>query len=89
MNGFAVIEDFFTEQEADELRAAGLELCENAPEKDRKIFGKHLDEHTNYFLESSNKIHFFYEKGALDDSGNLLVSKDVSLNKVLCSQIHK
>lgn len=87
MNGFAVIEDFFTEEEANELRKAGLELCENAPEKDRKIFGKHMNE--RYFLESSNKIHFFYEKGALDDNGNLLVSKDVSLNKVLCIQNHK
>lgn len=82
VNGFAVIEDFLTEEEANELREAGLELCKNAPENDRKIFqmGKHTKE--TYFLESASKIGYFYEKDALDDNGNLLVDKCVSLNKV-------
>lgn len=80
VNGFAVIENFFSEEEADELRTAGMQLCENAPENDRAYFGKKMNEH--YFLESANKIHYFYEKGALDDNGNLLVNKSVSLNKV-------
>lgn len=82
VNGFAVIENFLTVEEANELKTAGLELCKNAPEKDRKVFhgSKHMKE--NYFLESANKIHYFYENGALDDNGNLLVDKSVSLNKV-------
>lgn len=80
MNGVAVIEDFFTEHEADELRKAGLELCENAPEEARTTFGNHMDD--RYFFESSNKIHYFYEKSALDDSGKLLVNKQSSFNKV-------
>lgn len=88
VNGFAVIEDFFTEEEANELREAGLELCKNAPENDRKIFqmGKHTKE--NYFLESASKIGYFYEKDALDDNGNLLVDKSVSLNKVCAAHTH-
>lgn len=85
VNGFAVIENFLTEDEANELREAGLELCKNAPENDRKVFNtenksSHLKE--KYFLDSSNKIHYFYENGALDQNGNLLVDKSVSLNKV-------
>lgn len=85
VNGFAVIDDFLSEEEANELRAAGLELCKNAPETDRKTFNtdsnaKHLKD--NYFLESSNKIHYFYENGALDNEGNLLTDKIVALNKV-------
>lgn len=85
VNGFAVIEDFLTEEEANELREAGLELCKNAPENDRKVFNtenksSHLKD--KYFLDSSNKIHYFYENGALDADGNLLVDKSISLNKV-------
>lgn len=85
VNGFAVIENFFTEDEANELREAGLELCKNAPENDRKVFNSenkssHLKD--KYFLDSSNKIHYFYESGALDQHGNLLVDKSVALNKV-------
>lgn len=85
-NGFAVIEDFFTEKEANELREAGLDLCKNAPENDRITFAnaKSKSSHLNntYFLNSSNKIHYFYESNALDANGNLLVDKSVSLNKV-------
>ncbi|XP_055324894.1 phytanoyl-CoA dioxygenase domain-containing protein 1 homolog [Sitodiplosis mosellana] len=85
VNGFAVIEDFLTEEEANELHEAGLELCKNAPENDRAVFNtenksSHLKD--KYFLNSANKIHYFYENGALDDQGNLLVNKSVSLNKV-------
>lgn len=85
VNGFAVIEDFLTEEEANELREAGLELCKNAPENDRVVFNSenkssHLKD--TYFLDSSNKIHYFYETGALDAHGNLLVDKTVALNKV-------
>lgn len=85
VNGFAVIENFLTEDEANELSEAGLELCKNAPENDRKVFNtenksSHLKD--KYFLDSSNKIHYFYENGALDQHGNLLVDKSVSLNKV-------
>lgn len=35
-----------------------------------------------YFLESGNKIYFFYEADALDESGNLRVEKTKALNKV-------
>lgn len=36
----------------------------------------------NYFLDSANKIHYFYENDALDANGNLLVEKIHALNKV-------
>lgn len=38
MNGFAVIENFLSDNESNELKAAGLELCQSAPETDRKVF---------------------------------------------------
>ncbi|KHN88726.1 Phytanoyl-CoA dioxygenase domain-containing protein 1 -like protein [Toxocara canis] len=35
-----------------------------------------------YFLESSDKIRFFYEEGAFDAEGHLVVPKELALNKV-------
>lgn len=81
-NGFAVIENVFTDDETIEMRKAGLELCMNAPESDRKVFSEDAHLKENYFIESANKIHYFYENGALDANGNLIVDKMQSLNKV-------
>lgn len=66
------------------MREAGKEICTNAPENDRKIFFNQEKQHhlDKYFLDSANKIHYFYENGALDDKGNLLVDKSCALNKV-------
>ncbi|XP_031618315.1 phytanoyl-CoA dioxygenase domain-containing protein 1 homolog [Contarinia nasturtii] len=85
VNGFAIIEDFFMENETNEMRECGIELCQNAPENDRRTFNTgqnsaHLKD--EYFLNSANKIHYFYENRALDEEGNLLVDKSISLNKI-------
>lgn len=80
MNGFAVIENFLSEIESNELRETGLQVCKDAPEKDRKVFGKHPKE--RYFLDSATKLHYFYEADAFDNDGNLAVDKMVSINKV-------
>lgn len=116
MNGFAVIENFFEDLEANELRDAGLKLVDAAPETDRKKFNtkdrnqckdvigyclqflillpllpvvfyinRFCPSFQNYFLDSANKIHYFYESDALDDNGNLLVEKINALNKVRLS----
>lgn len=80
VNGFAVIENFLTEKEADELREAGLKVCKDAPEEDRKVFGKHPKE--QYFLDSATRLHYFYESDAFDNDGKLIVDKMRSINKV-------
>lgn len=65
-----------------------MNLCTDAPEKERKIFyasvleSKSVQHKENYFVESSNKIHYFYEAGALNASGDLLVDPSIALNKV-------
>lgn len=85
-----------------ELRNAGLDLCTAAPESERKVFcGNRTDSSRahlkdTYFLDSSNKISFFYEQDALDTNGDLLVDRYAALNKVstymrkatTCSTIH-
>ena len=35
-----------------------------------------------YFLDSGDKIHFFFEEGAFDASGNLQVDKQFCINKI-------
>lgn len=87
-NGFAVIDNFLNDEEVLELSNAGLGLCADAPESERKIFRADQTEASklhlkdNYFLDSSNKISFFYEDEALDANGNLLVDRYAALNKV-------
>ena len=35
-----------------------------------------------YFIESGDKIRYFFEASAVDNKGNLCVSKDKALNKI-------
>lgn len=87
-NGIAVIENFLDENEVAELNEAAVDLCKNAPEEDRRVFhasavdSKATQLADNYFLQSSNKVHYFYETDALDEHGNLQVEPTKALNKV-------
>lgn len=82
-----VLEDFLTAQEVQELSQAGQDLINSMPEqKDRVVFSTTDSEgaqnKNKYFLESGDKIRYFYESGAVGPDGSLLVDKDVSVNKV-------
>lgn len=71
----------------DELYAAGQALITEAPEEGRKVFSaaNTTESHQNkeeYFLESGDKVRFFFETGALDSNGKLLVDQKFALNKV-------
>lgn len=35
-----------------------------------------------YFIESGDKVRYFFEKGVFDEQGNLKQPKDTCLNKV-------
>ncbi|KAI8850638.1 hypothetical protein BC829DRAFT_427363 [Chytridium lagenaria] len=47
-------------------------------------FSTSRDDHVgdDYFLNSGDKIRYFFEEGALDKNGQLLVPKDRSINKI-------
>lgn len=87
-NGFAVIENFLSVDEILAIFEAGQKLCIDAPKEDRKIFSadrqekKSAQNREEYFLNSSDKIRYFFEDGALDDNGELLVDPLIALNKV-------
>lgn len=84
-NGYVVLENYFTTDEVDELKKCGEELTNNLPpENERKIFSTSdpTQSKETYFIDSANKISFFFEKDALEENGKLKVDPKISLNKV-------
>ncbi len=83
--GVIVLYDFVSKDACDELRARAAELvAEFDPAEVRSVFSTtdqtQLDD--DYFIESGDKIRFFLESDAFDESGQLRQSKENSLNKM-------
>ncbi|WKY05818.1 hypothetical protein Q1695_006209 [Nippostrongylus brasiliensis] len=86
-NGFAVVENVFTEAELAEMKSEIGRIIDdvNLSEHPKSVFSTYdEDKHTvdDYFLNSSDKIRVFFEEGALDKDGNLVVDKQRALNKI-------
>ncbi|CAD6213430.1 GSCOCG00004066001-RA-CDS [Cotesia congregata] len=84
-DGYVVLEDFFSPEEVEEMKACGEDFTNNLPpENQRKVFNtielqQNKDE---YFMDSAHKISYFFESESLEDNGKLKVHPRVSLNKV-------
>lgn len=83
-DGYVVITKFLSEKETMELKDAGKKLTEKVPGDVKTVFVTSQTKQVadDYFIESADKISFFYEKAALDDDGRLLVDASLALNKV-------
>jgi phytanoyl-CoA hydroxylase len=83
--GFLVLERFAPEAACDRLRARMEELLAGFDvEGVRTVFSTEDQRHAqeDWFLESGDKIRFFFEPGAFDAGGRLRQAKELSINKV-------
>ena len=83
--GFFVIEQFYDSSECDNLRNRTKELINDFEHSSaRSIFDTNNQKHAedDYFLESGDKIRFFFEKNAFDKNGKLNNSIDLVINKI-------
>jgi len=84
-DGFLVLEDFVDACTCDSLRARAEELVrEFEPRETISIFSTAAQNHLrdDYFLESGDKIRFFFEEDAFLPDGSLKQSKERSINKI-------
>ena len=84
-DGFLVLESFVGPDACDRLRARAEELVRGFdPEGVVSIFSTHEQTRTSddYFLESGDKIRFFFEENAFLPDGTLRQRKEQSINKI-------
>ena len=84
-NGYLIIEDFKTHKECDELINRSKELIEEQDfNNQQSVFDTVSQSHNddNYFLESGNKIRFFFEEKANLDEENVKTNKQYIVNKI-------
>ncbi|GFN82751.1 hypothetical protein PoB_000925700 [Plakobranchus ocellatus] len=83
VNGYAIIENFLTQDEVKALKDRMYEIVDQVnPKEHRTVFSTVDQTQDDYFMSSGDKIAFFFEEQALDSEGNLLVDKQLSVNKI-------
>src|SRR6266481_1751887 len=84
-DGFLVLENFIRGDDCDALRAHAEELVRDFDQEGVvSVFSTHEQTRTSdeYFLESGDKIRFFFEENAFHSDGTLRQSKERSINKI-------
>ena len=84
-NGFLVIEEFYDFLECNKLINRANKLIKDfVPQSVQSVFDTNNQKHAEdkYFLESGDKIRFFFENKAFDEKGNLNNSIELVINKI-------
>jgi len=84
-DGILVIENFLSPDEVTAIRDEIHNIVEKMnPETDRGVFSTTDCQQASdtYFLESGDKIRYFFEADAFNKDGELQLDKHISLNKI-------
>ena len=85
-DGYLVIPDFWSPATVDALKAASDALLADfsPPPSGASVFCTDEQQRTSddYFLTSGDQVRYFFEKGALDGAGRLLLPKEQAINKI-------
>lgn len=84
-DGFLILENFVDGEACDRLRARAGELVRGFDPKGLiSVFSTNEQTRTtdDYFLESGDQIHFFFEENAFLPDGTLRQSREQSINKI-------
>jgi len=84
-DGFLILKDFVSHTACDRLKTRAQELVRDFdPAGIVSIFSTREQARTSddYFLESGDKIRFFFEENAFNSDGTLRQSKEQSINKI-------
>lgn len=83
--GYLLINNFFSRETCEQLmQRMDCLIADNKDSMTTAIFSTRTNEHaaSRYFLESGDKIHFFFEPDAFNPDGTLAQALERSLNKV-------